>query len=89
MIQTNFKTLVIYQTKNGTIELKVGSNAETVWASQKNIVNIFDKDQSVISRYIKKILLDKEVDEKSNTQKMHIANSDKLVVCYSLDIILN
>jgi hypothetical protein len=42
---------VIYQTKNGTIELKVGSNAETVWASQKNIVNIFDKDQSVISRY--------------------------------------
>ncbi|CAC9501416.1 Putative DNA-binding protein in cluster with Type I restriction-modification system [uncultured Gammaproteobacteria bacterium] len=88
MTQTNSKTLVIYQTKNGAIELKLDSNVETVWASQKDIVNIFDKDQSVISRHIKKILLDKEVDEKSNMQKMHITNSDKPVVYYSLDIIL-
>ncbi len=51
-------------------------------------VNIFDKDQSVISRHIKNILTDREVDEKSNMQKMHIANSDKPVTYYSLDIIL-
>ncbi|NYT27947.1 MAG: hypothetical protein H0A76_08650 [Candidatus Thiodubiliella endoseptemdiera] len=51
-------------------------------------VNIFDKDQSVISRHIKNILADREVDEKSNMQKMHIANSDKPVTYYSLDIIL-
>jgi hypothetical protein len=66
------KNLVIYQAKNGAIELKLDSNVETVRASQKDIVNIFDKDQSVILRHIKKILFDKEVDEKSNMQKMHI-----------------
>ncbi|CAC9554534.1 hypothetical protein [uncultured Gammaproteobacteria bacterium] len=54
------KNLVIYQAKNGAIELKLDLNVETVRASQKDIVNIFDKDQSVILRHIKKILLDKE-----------------------------
>ncbi|CAB5497607.1 Putative DNA-binding protein in cluster with Type I restriction-modification system [Bathymodiolus thermophilus thioautotrophic gill symbiont] len=82
------KNLVIYQAKNGAIELKLDLNVETVRASQKDIVNIFDKDQSVILRHIKKILLDKEVDEKSNMQKMHIVNSDKPIVYYLLDIIL-
>ncbi len=82
------KNLTIYQAENGAIELKSDSTAETIWASQKDIVNIFDKDQSVISRHIKNILTDREVDEKSNMQKMHIANSDKPVTYYSLDIIL-
>ncbi|SMN10937.1 Putative DNA-binding protein in cluster with Type I restriction-modification system [uncultured Candidatus Thioglobus sp.] len=82
------KKLAIYQAKNGAIELKTDGDSETIWASQKDIVYIFDKDQSVISRHIKSILSDKEVDEKSNMQKMHIANSDKPVVYYSLDIIL-
>ncbi len=82
------KNSAIYQAENGAIELKSDSTAETIWASQKDIVNIFDKDQSVISRHIKNILADEEVDEKSNMQKMHIANSDKPVTYYSLDIIL-
>jgi len=32
-------------------------------------------------------LKDEEVDEKSNVQKMHIANSDKPVNLYSLDVV--
>ncbi len=32
------KNLVIYQAKNGAIELKLDSNVETVRASQKDIV---------------------------------------------------
>jgi len=41
-----------------------------------------------ILRLIKNILKDNEVDKKSNMQKMHIANSDKTVNFYTLDIIL-
>lgn len=47
------------------------------------ICNIFEKDQSVISRHIKNIFKDEEVDGKSNMQKMHIANSDKHASFYS------
>ena len=81
--------MIIYQTKAGSLELKTDFESDTIWASQKDIANIFGKDQSVISRHIQNIFKDGEVDEKSNMQKMHIANSDKPVTLYSLDIILS
>ena len=75
---------------NGEIELKVSidNNKETIWLTQKQIVSLFEKNQSVISRHINNIFKDGELDDKSNMQKMHIANSDKPVNFYSLDIIL-
>jgi hypothetical protein len=73
---------------NGEIELKVSVEYETVWLTQKQIVELFQKDQSVISRHINNIFKTGEIDEKSNMQKMHIANSDKPVKFYSLDIVL-
>jgi hypothetical protein len=36
------KNLVIYQAKNGAIELKADSNVEAIWASQKQIAQVFD-----------------------------------------------
>ncbi len=80
--------VVIYQTKTGSIELKGDFKEKTIWANQAQIIDIFEIDQSVVSRHIKNIFADGEVSEKSNMQKMHIANSDKLVALYSLDVIL-
>ncbi len=80
------QNIVIY--KNGEIELKVSLNNETVWLRQDEIALLFEKDRTVITRHINKILKEKEVDEKSNVQKMHFPNSDKPVKLYSLDIIL-
>ncbi|MBK2123824.1 virulence protein, partial [Fangia hongkongensis] len=48
--------IVIYE--DGKIELKVGFENETVWLSQKQIVALFEKDQSVISRHINNIIKD-------------------------------
>ncbi len=79
---------VIYQGKDGAIEFRGDFDKETIWATQNDLVNLYGKDQSVISRHIKNIFKDREVDQKSNMQKMHIANSDKPVRLYSLDIIL-
>ena len=70
------------------MELKVSVENETIWLTQTQLCNIFEKDQSVISRHINNIFKDNEVDEKSNMQKIHIANSDKPVSFYSLDIVL-
>ena len=61
---------------------------ETIWATQAELVQLFDVDQSVISRHVRNIFKDGEVVEEGNMQKMHIANSDKPVTLYSLDIIL-
>ncbi len=78
--------IVIYE--DGNLELNVEVSDGVIWLRQAELVKLFDKDQSVISRHINNIFKDKEVDEKSNMQKMHIANSDKPVKFYSLDIVL-
>jgi len=80
--------IIIYQTKSGAIELREDLRAETFWATQDQIVRLFDIDQSVVSRHVKNIFQDGEVSQKSNMQKMHIANSDKPLNLYSLDVIL-
>ena len=85
----NKNQIVIYQAKNGSLEFKGDFEEETIWASQAQIVKLFDVDQSVVSRHIRNIFKDGEVEEKSNMQKMHITNSDKPVVFYSLDVILS
>jgi hypothetical protein len=82
----NGLNMVIYN--DGELELNISVENETVWLTQAQLSDIFDKDQSVISRHINNIFKDNEVDEKSNMQKMHIANSDKPVSFYSLDIVL-
>ena len=49
---------------------------------------MFERDRTVISRHIKTIFEEFELEEKSNVQKMHVANSDKPVSIYSLDVII-
>ena len=80
--------LVIYQAKSGAIELRGDYRKETLWATQIQIADIFDIDRTVATKHIGNILKSNEVLEKSNVQKMHIANSDKPVKLYSLDVIL-
>jgi prophage maintenance system killer protein len=82
------KELSVYQAPNGAIELKVDAKTETIWATQAQISKLFDVDRTSVTRHIKNILDNGEVDSESNVQKMHIANSDKPVATYNLDIIL-
>ncbi|TAN57892.1 Fic/DOC family protein [Patescibacteria group bacterium] len=90
MKKSEFKRgeIVIYKTSQNEVELGVHFKNESVWLRQNEIAILFNKERSVITKHINKIFTDKEVDKKSNVQKMHIANSDKPVEFYSLDVIL-
>ncbi|GGG06327.1 MULTISPECIES: virulence protein RhuM/Fic/DOC family protein [Cysteiniphilum] len=81
--------IIAFNTGTGDIEVNFDVDNETVWLSQGQMVQLFDRDQSVISRHIRNIFKDGEIDEKSNMQKMHISGSDKPVTFFSLDIILS
>jgi len=88
------KNTKIYQAKNGAIELKADSNSETIWASQKQIAQVFDIERSVITKHIKKIYSDKEIDQNSTcaffaqVQKEGNREVKREVEFYNLDIIL-
>ena len=77
----------IYQTESGAIEVRL--EQDTVWLSQAQIVTLFGRDQSVVSRHIGNIFKEGELERESNMQKMHIANSDKPVEMYNLDVIIS
>ena len=71
--------LIMYQTEDGKTKIDVRLENETVWLSQAQIAELFQRDRSVISKHIKNVFGEGELDEKSNVQNVHIANSDKPV----------
>ncbi|MBI5626863.1 MAG: virulence protein RhuM/Fic/DOC family protein [Nitrosomonadales bacterium] len=81
--------IAFYQTDDGQVQLEVALEQDTVWLSQAQMVELFGRDQSVVSRHIRNALAEGEVVEKSNMQKMHIANSDRLVAFYDLDVVIS
>lgn len=79
----------IYQSQDGTTNIEVQFNQDTVWLSQAQMVELFGRNQSVISRHIRNALEEGEITEKSNMQKMHIAFSDRPVTFYDLETIIS
>ena len=81
--------IAIYNSKDNKILLEVKLEQDTVWLTQAQIAKLFQADRSVITKHISNIFKSKELEEKSNVQKMHIALSDKPVKFYNLDIIIS
>lgn len=56
--------IIVYQSEN-TLQLEVRMEDETVWLTQAQMIELFQRDQSVIARHIGNIFKEKELDEKA------------------------
>lgn len=81
--------IILYQTDDLTKRIEVRVDEDTVWLNQEQLSTLFQRDQSVISRHIRNVFNERELEEKSNMQKMHITNSDKPVAFYNLNVIIS
>lgn len=63
-------------------------NDDTVWLTQNQMSELFGRDVKTISKHIINAF-DEGMVEKSNSPKMRIANSDKSVKLYNLDVIIS
>jgi len=81
--------IILFETEDKSISLPVAVENETVWLSQAQMIELFGRDQSVISRHINNVFNEREVDRKSNMHFLHIANADRPVAYYSLDVIIS
>lgn len=81
--------IVLFETSDREIKLSVLIEQETIWLTMTQLVKLFGRDISVISRHINSIFNEEEVDKESNFQYMQIANSDKPVAYYSLDVVIS
>lgn len=81
--------IIIYQTEDGLTKIDVTLENETVWLNQDQMAELFQRDRTVITKHIGNIFREGELDEKSNVQFLHVANSDKPVKYYNLDVIIS
>ena len=70
--------IIIFKTADEKIAVDVRFDLETVWLTQEQISTLFERERSVITKHIKNIFKEGELEEKSNVQNLHISNSDKL-----------
>lgn len=82
------QSIVIYEIAKGK-RVSVPISKETTWLTQAQISELFQVDRSVVTKHVRNIVKEGELEEKRNVQKMHFPNSDKLVTVYNLDFILS
>ena len=80
--------IILYQ-PDEAVRLEVRLEDETVWLTQAQIAELFQRDRTVITKHINNVFKEKELEEKSNVHFLHIANSDKPVKFLSLDVIIS
>lgn len=81
--------IMLYAEQGSGVKVEVQLEKGTVWLTQKQIAQLFKTERSVVSRHISNVFKEGELSKKSNVQKMHIANSDKPVHYYGLDVIIS
>lgn len=82
-------TILIYQAEDGKIKIETRLENETVWLTQEQMAQLFQRERSVITKHLKNIFEEQELDEKSNVQILHISGSDRPIKFYNLDVIIS
>ncbi|MEI8115359.1 MAG: RhuM family protein [Bacteroidia bacterium] len=88
----NSSNIEIYQLEDGKTEINVQLDNETVWLNLSQMVDLFERDKSVISRHINNVFKEKELNRNSVVAKnATTATDDKIyqVDYYNLDVIIS
>lgn len=83
---------LLYQTPDGDSQIEVKLQNDTVWLSLDQMAELFQRNKSTISRHIKNVLEDGELEEKSVVAFFATTASDSKtysVAYYNLDMIIS
>lgn len=87
--------IIIYKAVDNTPQIEVKFENETVWLSLNQIAELFDRDKSVISRHLKNIYTEGELDMASTVAKNATVQNEgerevtRTIEYYNLDAILS
>ena len=86
--------IILYTTENGIIKINVQLENETVWLTQKQLVELYQTAKSTVSEHIKNIYTDEELTPDATVRKIRtVQNEGKREVeraldYYNLDMII-
>ena len=90
--------IVIYQTEDGQTQIDVRLEKETVWLTQAQMAELFQKDRTVITRHINNVFKEGELEKEQVCAKFaHTTQHGAMVgrtqiqetVLYNLDVIIS
>ena len=87
--------VIIYQGKDNNIQIEVQFENETVWLTQKQMAELFNKNVMTINEHIKNIYKEQELEESSTIRKSLIVQKEgnrevsREVLFYNLDVIIS
>lgn len=91
----NTGEILLYRTEDGRTEIQVTLQDETVWLSQAQMAELFQKDVRTINEHIKNIYEDGELQKEPTIRKFRIVQTEKkrkvtrTIDFYSLDVIIS
>ena len=91
----NHGDMLIYQTEDGLTKIDVNMQNETVWLSLDQMADLFQRDKSTISRHIKNIFDEGELDRNSTVAKFATVQNEgnrqveRAIDYYNLDVIIS
>ncbi len=84
--------IILYQTQDGSTRIDVKTEGETVWLTQDQMAELFEKGRSTITEHILNIFKEHELEEKSVCRDFRRTGSDGKnydVKHYNLDVIIS
>ena len=85
----------IYKSNTDNIEIQVQFDGDTVWLSQKQIAQIFNKDSDTIGLHLKNIFSEEELEENATTENLSVVQIEgnrkvkRNIKFYNLDAIIS
>ncbi|MDR3632103.1 MAG: RhuM family protein [Desulfocapsaceae bacterium] len=92
VLSPNHGTLILYQAKDGQTTLDVQLKDKTVWLTQVQMVELFQRDKRTVSEHIRNIFREGELSEEAVVRKFRTTADDVKTYqmnFYNLDIIIS
>ena len=87
--------IVLYRPNELTEHIEVRIDEETVWLTQEQMSLLFGRERSVITKHIRNIFAENELDEKATCANFALVQNEggrvvkREIVCYNLDVIIS
>lgn len=85
----NDNQIVLFESNDQEVTIPVNLESQTVWLTQAQMAQLFDRSIGVVSRHIKNVFAEGELEQKSNLHILQKSSSDRPTTLYSLDVIIS
>lgn len=87
--ENEWQSIVLFESNDREVTIPVNLDSQTVWLTQAQMAQLFDRSIGVVSRHIKNVFAEGELEQKSNLHILQKCSSDRPTTLYSLDVIIS